>query len=182
MDHRENEAPALGVGEGSEPAPGVLSQPRPRPLQGPRSMPAPSNAALVLDAFVQLVADAVAARLRAGQELAALPPPEASTWYDQNSAPIGRRAYLDACRRGDVVSRRIGKHVLVRRADLDAWIEAHRGSARSPAEPRPPDSREPSIDEILRAAGIVLRDPDGKGTPQKNRRAPRPVPKRRRST
>jgi hypothetical protein len=106
---------------------------------------------------VDELADAVAARL-AGQGQA-----EAGTdgWYDQDSAPIARRAYLDVCRKGELRHKRIGKSVLVKRADLDAWIDAHGGPERRPAEAPPQAPAEPTTDDLLRSAGIVLRAPTG---------------------
>jgi excisionase family DNA binding protein len=110
---------------------------------------------------------------------------EDSNWYHQDSAPIARRAYLELCRQGELRSKKVGKKVLVRRAELDGWIEAHGGSERRRAEARPLAPAEPSVDDLLRSAGIVLRAPAGKGTPHTGGGEPRAAPKRqpgRRST
>jgi excisionase family DNA binding protein len=77
------------------------------------------------------------------------------------AVPFARRAYLDACRKGQLRHKRIGKSVLVKRADLDAWIEAHGGPERRPAEAPPQAPAEPTTDDLLRSAGIVLRAPTG---------------------
>jgi hypothetical protein len=106
---------------------------------------------------VDELADAVAARLAAQGQAGA----GADGWYDQDSAPIARRAYLDACRKGELCSKRIGKSVLVKRADLDTWIEAHGGPERRPAEVALQAPTEPTTDDLLRSAGIVLRAPTG---------------------
>jgi hypothetical protein len=115
---------------------------------------------------IGLLVDAVAARLAGHGRPGAVT--EVESWYDQDTSPIARRAYLDACRKGELRSKRIGKSILVRRADLDAWIEAHGGPERGPAEAPPPAAPEPSIDELLRSAGIVLRG-DGAKVEQRAR-------------
>jgi excisionase family DNA binding protein len=118
----------------------------------------------------------------AAETLACNGPPasvEASSWYDQDTVPIARRAYLDLCRRGELRSRKVGKSILVRRAELDAWIEAHGGCERRRAEAALPAPAEPSVDDLLRSAGIVLRDPAGKGTPREPCAAPKRQPGQR---
>jgi len=112
-------------------------------------------------ALVDALADAVAARLAGQGQVGA----STDGWYDQDSAPIARRAYLDACRKGELRKKRIGKSVLVKRADFDAWIEAHGGPERRPAEAPPLAPAEPTTDDLLRSAGIVLRAPTGKVRP-----------------
>lgn len=76
------------------------------------------------------LADLVVARLTQ----AALPPET----YDQDTLPPGipRRVYLEAARAGAVVTSKIGRRVIVTRADLDGWLEARRQKvARSPSTP-----------------------------------------------
>jgi hypothetical protein len=45
-------------------------------------------------------------------------------WYNQDSAPIARRTYLELHRKGRIESKKVGKKVLVKREVLDAWIAA----------------------------------------------------------
>jgi hypothetical protein len=47
-------------------------------------------------------------------------------WVDQARSPLGRTGHLDAVKRGLVKGSKVGRKVLVRRADLDAYIEKHR--------------------------------------------------------
>jgi hypothetical protein len=47
-------------------------------------------------------------------------------WIDQHASPIGKRAHLEAVRRGELPGRKVGHLVLVRRGELDAFIERHR--------------------------------------------------------
>ena len=46
----------------------------------------------------------------------------ASEWVDQDQSPLGRRRHLDAVRRGDLPASKDGRRVLVRRADVEAYI------------------------------------------------------------
>lgn len=47
-------------------------------------------------------------------------------YYDQTDSPIGRRAHLELARSGAVPSFRSKRKILIRRADLDAWLERQR--------------------------------------------------------
>ncbi|MEI8255949.1 MAG: hypothetical protein WCJ30_09785 [Deltaproteobacteria bacterium] len=47
-------------------------------------------------------------------------------YYSQHVNPLGKRPYLEAARRGDFASFSVGKLVLARRIDVNAWIETHR--------------------------------------------------------
>jgi hypothetical protein len=44
-------------------------------------------------------------------------------WVDQDASPLGRRRHLAAVRRGHLVGCKVGKRVLVRRADLNSYLE-----------------------------------------------------------
>jgi excisionase family DNA binding protein len=57
------------------------------------------------------------------EELQAFEPDE---WLDQTMVPIARKTYLRLVREGKLEGRKVGKRVLVRRRDLEAFIEAHR--------------------------------------------------------
>jgi hypothetical protein len=50
----------------------------------------------------------------------------ADDWVDQDHSPLKKRAHLDAVRRGDLVGRKVGSQVFVRRDEIDAYIEKHR--------------------------------------------------------
>lgn len=47
-------------------------------------------------------------------------------WIDQSSSPLGRRAHLQAVRDGKLTGRKVAGRVLVRRSEMDAFIESHR--------------------------------------------------------
>lgn len=59
-----------------------------------------------------------------------------SEWVDQRSSPIGKRKHLELVREGKLVARKIGTRVLVRRDDLNRYIEEHgaRRIDRAPEE------------------------------------------------
>jgi len=46
-------------------------------------------------------------------------------WIDSAAAPVPARAIRDAVRRGELRASRVAKRLLVRRSELDRWIEAH---------------------------------------------------------
>lgn len=56
-----------------------------------------------------------------------------ATWVSQNDSPIGKRAHLEACRRGDLRGRKVGNRVLVKCEEMDAYIERHSRVTYSPA-------------------------------------------------
>jgi len=62
--------------------------------------------------------------------------------YTQDTAPIKRRKYLAITRAGMVPSTKLGKDVLVKRGDLDKYIQKH-GLARGA---RPPEE---DADDII---------------------------------
>ncbi len=47
-------------------------------------------------------------------------------YYTPTDAPIKKRAFLEAARRGDFPSSKLGKLVIAKRADVDAWIATKR--------------------------------------------------------
>ncbi len=49
--------------------------------------------------------------------------PDPDEWVDQDNSPLGRRRHLEAVRRGDLAGRKLHGQVLVRRRDIDAYIE-----------------------------------------------------------
>ena len=50
-------------------------------------------------------------------------------WVDQAKSPLGRRMHLSLVRRGLLPGHKIGKRVLVRRADIDEYVLSHRTAA-----------------------------------------------------
>ncbi len=51
-------------------------------------------------------------------------------WIDQHASPLGKRAHLEAVRRGDLRGTKHGRRVLVRRSELDSFLESHPASHR----------------------------------------------------
>jgi hypothetical protein len=99
-----------------------------------------------LDAFAQALEFA----LTAVRRLVSEPSPE--EWVDQHSSPLGRRAHCELARRGRLPSaHKVRGRWLVRRTDIDAFIEAH---ARAPSQSEP-DARE--VAEILNFAATRRR-------------------------
>ena len=46
-------------------------------------------------------------------------------WVDQHRSPLGKRAHLEAVRGGRLPAVKHGKRILVRRADLEAYLATH---------------------------------------------------------
>lgn len=44
-------------------------------------------------------------------------------WVDQHHSPLGKRRHLELCRTRKLPSQKLGKRVLVRRDDMNAFIE-----------------------------------------------------------
>ena len=78
---------------------------------------------------LRVIAEALVPYLR---EL--LQPPTASPqYYSQLDSPLGRRRHLELARRGTLPRKKVGRMVLVRREDLDAFIDSqHPVSAAEP--------------------------------------------------
>lgn len=68
--------------------------------------------------------------------------------YDQEHLPDGlsRRAFLEASRRGDFPSSKVGRRVLALREDVDTWLAAN---------PRP-EPKKQDLEEVLEASGLRL--------------------------
>jgi hypothetical protein len=83
---------------------------------------------------------------------------EANEWVDQHASPLGKRAHLEAVRRGAVEGSKVGRRVLVRRADLEAFLERHpakdRRRARASGDERTPEE---VAAEVLAGVGLRLR-------------------------
>ena len=67
----------------------------------------------------------------------------AAEWVDQTSSPLGRRRHLELVRRGVLAGRKEGRRILVRRADLDAYLAVDRPKPEADAE------APASVDEVM---------------------------------
>jgi hypothetical protein len=83
------------------------------------------------------VAQAVAMAIDAG-----------ATWLDQYKSPLGKRKHLRLCREGLLPHRKDGKQRLVRRADIDAYLDRN-GT--------PSKAGDVDIDRELEALGMARR-------------------------
>jgi hypothetical protein len=57
-----------------------------------------------------------------------------SDWVDQRRSPLGRKLHCQLVRDGELPGRKVHRRVLVRRRDLDAYVETH-GTAPEPESP-----------------------------------------------
>jgi hypothetical protein len=84
-------------------------------MNGPKPDPA-----AVFDALADLIVDRLADRIAGRVAL------DAAAFYTQHTAPVGKRAFLEAARRGEFPSSKRGRTVLAKRSDVEAWIERGR--------------------------------------------------------
>jgi excisionase family DNA binding protein len=91
--------------------------------------------------FVDL--DALDAHIRslARAELRAERDEPGSDWIDQSRSPLGRRTHCSLVRSGELPGVRVHRRVLVRRRDLDAYIERHRTVSAPIDAPRDSEAR-----------------------------------------
>lgn len=54
----------------------------------------------------------------------------ATDYYDQNNSPLGKRRHLRLARDRVLPSSKVGRQVLIKRADLDAWLAEHQTYAK----------------------------------------------------
>jgi excisionase family DNA binding protein len=132
-------------------------------------MAIPSDLGIALSTVVEAVLTMLIARLRAAGIVTSSS--ASVSWYNQDSAPIARRTYLELCRSGRIESHRIGKSVLVQRDLLDLWIKTHRKARQAPARLLPPAPAETTNEELLRAAGVRLT-PSSRGAARSSTAAP----------
>ncbi len=85
----------------------------------------------------------------------------ATEWVDQHTSPLGKRLHMESVRRGELRGVKHGRRILVRRAELDSFLEdrsAMRRAATSDSD-RTPDGA--SADEVaaslLAHVGMRLR-------------------------
>ena len=80
---------------------------------------------------------------------------DADPWVDPrgDDCPVAYRRVLAAARAGELELCKVGRSLLVRRSELDAWIEAHRVGPPRPRPARAPH-KATKIAHILRKHGI----------------------------
>lgn len=78
--------------------------------------------------------------------------------YDQSHLPPGftRRTYLEAARAGRFPSRKVGKVVVARRSDVDAWIASRPSATRASKRQTQPDLDEEVV-QIAEQNGARVR-------------------------
>jgi hypothetical protein len=97
----------------------------------PRSAPfvatsaATDDAALTPRARRELAAGALLAALDEYLREALVHLSAPSEWVDQLASPLGKRAHMEAVRRGDLRGVKHGRRILVRRAELNSFLESH---------------------------------------------------------
>ncbi len=57
-------------------------------------------------------------------------------WIDQRRSPLGRKMHCALVRRGELPGISVHRRVLVRRRDLDAYIESHARATQADQEAR----------------------------------------------
>lgn len=115
------------------------------------------RALLDLDALVDAIAERVAEKLAARER-----PP--SPYYTQDTAPVPKRTFLEAARRGEFASFTRGKTVLARREDVDAWVTAGTPRRKPAAPPQAPanDTDDPDADNLALLAAAGCRPSRGR--------------------
>lgn len=86
--------------------------------------------------LVEAIDELVEARLAKGAA--------ASDWVDQTMSPLGHDRHLRLVRKGVLKAVKDGQRRLVRRAEIDAYLEAH------PVVPNAPPAAEDDIEEMMR--------------------------------
>lgn len=74
----------------------------------------------------------------------------ADEWIDLRTVAGPKRRLYDAARSGELPARKVGRHWLVRRRDLDAWVEAH----PAPVKPEPIPAEADTESELARRLGV----------------------------
>lgn len=97
-------------------------------------------AAQIMNGLVQLLLPVFRAEIAAARH---------DDWIDQSHSPLGRREHCRLARAGTLPARKVGRRWLVRRSELDAWIEAH-------AEPTAEPSADGNVD-LMAAVRAVAR-------------------------
>ena len=89
----------------------------------------------------RLVAEAVAELVSAHVSQGVV----STEWLDQDTSPLGRRRHLELVRTGVLPGKKEGRRVLVRRADLDAYLAVTPKSTPDDAKPE-----EQTLDDVVR--------------------------------
>lgn len=79
---------------------------------------------------------------------------DGDAWISQEDSPLGRREHCRLARSGALPGRKVGKRWLVRRSELDAYIEAHGAKAKPPEAAPAKSPSEPSADAVLHELGL----------------------------
>jgi hypothetical protein len=115
-----------------------------RPRTHATSAPSSSPLESALHSLAAVLAPLVAAEIASHR---------GEDWIDQDDSALGRREHCRRARRGDLPARKVGRRWLVRRAHLDAWIEAHpTATPRAGSEERSGET----VAEVLREVGLDL--------------------------
>ncbi len=108
-------------------------------------------------AVVAKLAEAQRLQAEAISELArTLETKQPSEWVSQKDSPLGSRAHRELARAGAFPSSRIGKLVLVRRADIDAYIASNRVPRRE-RDVKPANDVEDLDDQLEQIAARAKR-------------------------
>ena len=91
---------------------------------------------------LRALADAVANALESAGD--------AATWYHQENSPLKQSTYLRLVRAGKLTGYKVGARVLVKRAELDAFIEAHPVELHVSAE----QDEDALAEELFRNMGV----------------------------
>ena len=82
----------------------------------------PPTPAARIERAKRRLAEAVAELITAQLELGTA----ANEWVDQRTSPLGRRRHLEHAKSGTIPATRDGRRVLMRRADIDAYLDQRR--------------------------------------------------------
>jgi excisionase family DNA binding protein len=63
-------------------------------------------------------------------------------WISQYDSPLGRRAHLKAVRAGALPGVKVGRRILVRRSDVDQYLQSHVARPRALVSPAKTETRD----------------------------------------
>jgi excisionase family DNA binding protein len=101
-----------------------------------------------LEAFVREVARAEAEKVLAGQGSA--------RWVSDEASPLPKKLFRRLVREGALPGRKAGRRLLVRQADLDAYLAAHPVAPRAKAI-KPANDTKTEVDKTLEAIGFTRK-------------------------
>ncbi len=76
---------------------------------------------------------------------------ETSKWVSQSNSPLGRRGHLSAVRNGILPGKKIGRQVLIRRGDLNSYLERQTVVVRPKSSPPADDAEAEHAAEVAAA-------------------------------